>query len=181
MYILLSKNEIRHLKHEYRLRTAILLLFFISGAVWVGIVTLFPSYILSSTQEKKASIEAGKIDMNRQAHGSGQLAAVIRDANARISLVSSTQDTVSLSSIVEDIATLRSSGITLNTINLTRAGSGSTKSTVTVTGNATTRDALVTFKKSLEADPRFAKVFLPVASLAQDTNINFTMSINAIQ
>ena len=173
MYILLSKNEIKHLKHEYRIRTAILMLFFISGAVWVGIVTLFPSYIFSAAQEQKASDEAGKIDTNRQAHGSGQLAAEIRDANTRINLLANVQDKIFLSSIIEDIVNERPVGA--------HVGNATTKTSITLSGNAATRDILVAFKRSLEADPRFEKVFLPVSSLAQDTNINFTMSVNGIQ
>jgi len=181
MYILLSKNEIKHLKHEYRIRTAILMLFFISGAVWVGIVTLFPSYIFSAAQEQKASDEAGKIDTNRQAHGSGQLAAEIRDANTRINLLANVQDKIFLSSIIEDIVNERPVGLTINTMGIAHVGNATTKTSITLSGNAATRDILVAFKRSLEADPRFEKVFLPVSSLAQDTNINFTMSVNGIQ
>jgi Tfp pilus assembly protein PilN len=190
MRTLLPKNEIRHNKHEYRLRWVILMLFFLSAAVWIGIISLFPAYIFSAAQGRNASDESVKINNELLAGGNNQIAAEAQDANTVIHAVASTQDSLFFSSLIEDIDARRVPGMIITNFNLshTTGGTGSDSkntavnaSTISISGMAATRDILVAFEQNLENDPRLTKVELPVSALAENTNINFTMSMQGIQ
>jgi hypothetical protein len=61
-------------------------------------------------------------------------------------------------------------------VSYVRAGEGE-NSTLSIGGVATTRDALLSFKKKLEADEKFEEIVLPVSSLAKDTDIDFSLQI----
>jgi Tfp pilus assembly protein PilN len=190
MRTLLPKNEIRHLKHEYRLRVVILLFLFLSAAVWVGIVSLFPAYILSVVEGTNASNEATKISNNLTTTSSNQTNTGVKDANNVIAAVASTQDSLFFSSLIEDIDARRVPGMIITNFSLSHAngGAGSASantavsgSAISISGTAATRDVLVAFEQNLENDPRLTKVELPVSALALETNINFTMSMQGIQ
>lgn len=190
MRTLLPKKEIRHLKHEYRLRCAILLLFFLSAAVWVGIVSLFPAYILSVIEGQNAFNEATKISTNLEDQGGNQIAAEEKDANAVIGAIASTQDSLFFSSLIEDIDARRVPGMIITSFNVSHeiGGAGSlednvaaNQSVISISGTAATRDVLVAFQQNLESDPRLTDVELPVSALAEETDINFTMNMQGIQ
>lgn len=185
MRTLLPKNEIRHLKHEYYLRCGILLFFFLSAAVWVGIISLFPAYIFSAVEGANANNEVMKINSKLEADGSHQVTTEAQDANNVIHAVASTQDSLFFSSLIEDIDARRVPGMIITSFSLSHAdgstGSAGSASAISISGMAATRDILVAFEQNLENDPRLAKVELPVSALAENTNINFTISMQGIQ
>lgn len=181
MQTLLPKNELHHIRHEYRLRCLILLLFFFSGAVWIGIISLFPAYLISVTEEHNAEAQAGAIDHTRQSSGAQQTSAQVKDANALIKTVTASEDTIFFSSLVEDIDSRRVPGMIITDFNLAHAANTKSQSVITIGGNAATRNILVAFEQNLESDPRLSVVELPVSDLAQQTDINFTISMRGIE
>jgi hypothetical protein len=190
MRTLLPKNEIQHIKHEYLLRWIILVLFFLSVAVWIGIISLFPAYIFSAAEGKNASDRAVKVDNELETENNNQILAEARDANTVIHAIAGTQDSLFFSSLIEDIDARRVPGMIVTSFSLSHVGGGAgsdsantavNASTISISGTAATRDILVAFEQNIENDPRLTKVELPVSALAENTNINFTMSMQGIQ
>ena len=177
-YTLIPEQSAKFLKKEYRIRVLILLFLFLSLGVWIGIVSLFPSYIASVTQEKKALAQAGAIEQTTQSTTTTATMAQIGAANAAISTLQAGQDTLMLSSLVEDIAGRRVPGIVITDFEIGRTGTTTTD--IVINGKAASRAALVAFKGNLVADSRFSKVDLPVSNLAADTNVSFTISLKSI-
>ena len=52
-YTLLPEKEAGALRLEYKIRILIVLLFFVSCAVIVGIISLIPGYVISSIKENE--------------------------------------------------------------------------------------------------------------------------------
>ena len=66
--------------------------------------------------------------------------------------------------------------LTLFSVTIGAAGDVS----VTVGGNAATRDALVVFRDRLKTLPRVMSVNLPLSNLAERADIDFSLSVNFV-
>jgi hypothetical protein len=179
MYTLIPEQIAKRLKKEYHIRVLILLSLFLSLGIWVGIIMLFPSYVISVTQEKKALAEAGSDTQKAQSASTTAAISQITVANSSITALQSSQDTLMISSIVEDITSRRIPGITISDFEIGRTDGTGTK--ILIQGKAATRVDLVAFENNLKADSRLTKVTLPVEDLASDTNISFTINMMGIQ
>jgi len=179
MYTLIPEQSARHLKKEYHIRVIILLFLFMSLGIWIGIVTLFPSYISSVAEEKRVLAQAGAVEQTAQSASTTAALAQISSGNTAIATLQNSQDTLMISSVIEDIAGRRVPGISITDFEVGRAGPTGTN--IVIDGKAATREALVSFENNLSDDSRFSKVYLPVQYLAADTNISFTIDITGIQ
>lgn len=182
MYTLLPEQQIKNLQREYYIRLLILFLFCISGAIWIGIGSLLPSYIISVVQEQHAENHLKDIQKTTKTPINMSTAAEVTTANAAIQLVKNGQDTLLFSAVVEDIVNHRIPGIVLSSITVSHAPAdgNQNQTSISVRGNAATRDALVAFQRSLVADPALIKVDLPISNLAKGSDIDFTMTMKGI-
>jgi zona occludens toxin (predicted ATPase) len=174
-HALLPPKTVKSLKTEYHVRFFVVLLFFISFAVLVATVFLFPSYMLSSLAEKSATA-------NAQSAAGGiatDTAAVTAGLSSAGSLVSAMSSSVSpsLSPIVLRMAALRPRGISITSFDISYDGSA--LSTLTIDGMADTRSDLVTFKNIIEGNQVFSGVEVPISDLAPASHIQFSMSVSA--
>jgi len=179
MYTLIPEQTAKYLKREYRIRVIILVALFMSLGVWIGIISLFPSYVVSITQEKKALDLAGTVEQTAQSASTSAATRQISAGNLAITTLQKNQDILMISSIIEDIASRRVPGITINDFEVGRSGTQETN--IVIQGKAATRNELDSFKNNLETDSRFSKVDLPVEYLAADTNISFSINLTGIE
>src|ERR1035437_378068 len=174
-HALLPPKTVKALKTEYRVRFFIVFLFFISLAILIASVFLFPSYLVSSLNEKSAVA-------NAQSANSGiatNTTPIIAGLSSAGSLVTTISSFVSppLSKIILRIATLRSRGISITSFGISYASSD--HSTVVIKGLAATRGDLVTFRDILEGDHVFAGVEVPISDLASASHIQFSMQMSS--
>jgi hypothetical protein len=81
--------------------------------------------------------------------------------------------------VIRDLLAVAHGGITLSAINYVR-GVGADQSMLTVSGTATTRDALRVYQHALQ-DARFAQsAELPVSAYAKDSSIPFSIDITLV-
>ncbi len=179
MYTLLPEEQIKNLAREYHIRLFILGFFFLSGAVWIGIGSLLPSYIISVMQEQKAQEHLQQIEKTTQTPVNVGIAAEVAASNAAILRIKAAQDPVIFSSIIENIANHRIPGVTLSSIDISHAATAENPSQtrITIHGKATTRDIFVAFQRSLAVDPAFSNVTLPISNLAKGVNIEFVLTM----
>ncbi len=182
MYTLLPEQKVADLQKEYRIRVIILALFFLSGAVWIGISSLLPSYIIAVIQEQNAENSLSRIKQTTQTPVNASVAATVSTSNAQIKLVKNSEDPVVFSGIIENIANRRTPGILINDIEIAHASADVrvTATNLSIRGVASTRDALVAFQSALAADPEFSKVDLPVSDLARSTDLTFSLNVTTL-
>ena len=172
-YTFLPHDEKKEIRRDYRVRALIVLLFFISTAVIVGIGALFPAYIHASLEEGLYLRQASAL---KQTDEAAALSVAEKDLSESSSLMSALAGSVTpdpFSSAIADVVSARGN-MELSSFSLTRSSSGLS---ITIEGLAPTREALLSFKSRLEALSPGISVDLPVSELARESNIQFSIQI----
>jgi hypothetical protein len=173
-HALLPPKTVKALKTEYRVRFFIVLLFFVSFAVLIASVFLFPSYLISSFAEKSAADNAQSAKSGI-ATNTTPITAGLSSAESLVTAISSFVSPP-LSKIILRIAALRPRGISITSFDVSYAGSD--HSVVVIKGLAATRGDLVTFRNILEGDQVFSGVEVPISDLASASHIQFSMQMS---
>ncbi len=184
-YTLLPEKEIKKLKTEYRTRLLIILLFFISFAVLIGIGALTPAYLFSSIKEKDALGDLQMIKNNRQKNGTADISKDLAKTNDLVKKIKEHQDKVISSEVITRIILNKNSQIKMTSFQFSSIASTAKNATTSTTqiviqGKSDDRESLVAFKESLEADSFFTKVELPVSDLAKSKDIPFSLRLSII-
>jgi len=146
--------------------------FLLSGAVLVGAVSLIPAYIgLSSTLSTYES-EQGTVgdDTDRAPiRELGRVAGLLDALNVKL-------DTEPMTELLDNIVLVRPPGIEIASITFERS-----PLSFSLRGTASTRDALVAYKRALEDLERVTEVSSPISDLAKSTNLEFTLSVRLVE
>jgi hypothetical protein len=158
---------------SYYLRFFVLVMSAVAVVGFFGGLLLMPSFFLA-----RATAEAGgryraaleeTVGLRERAGVSARVAMLAE----RVRIL----DTFSLSPVTPHITTTVTDalprGVTLTSLSITRTGTGATLS---ITGSAATRDALLSLAESLKSVSAFSGVSLPVSSLAADKDIPFSIN-----
>lgn len=184
-YTLLPEREIRILKREYRTRLVVILLFFMSLSVVVGIISLVPAYVFSSFQEKEASANLNNIKNSDQKNEFESAIKELTSTNDLVKRLNGNKSPMVSSEVVGRIISNKSAGIKLNSIQFSGVSDSAKNATTSVTqiiiqGRSVDRETLVKFKNSLEADELFTKIELPVSDLTKSKDITFSVRLSII-
>lgn len=180
-YTLLPEPEIRKLRWEYRIRFVVILILFISGAIIVGMLSLIPSYVLSGNQGVLAEKSVDELQKSRQARGIDQVEKELSKSALFVKQVKSDQAKVIFSELVQEVARQRSPQILLSSFEMSSVmNEGTTTVSIIIQGKALTREALLEFKKTLEADKKFVSVELPISDLAKSKDILFALRLTSL-
>ncbi|HVU06464.1 MAG TPA: PilN domain-containing protein [Candidatus Paceibacterota bacterium] len=175
MFTFLPRSYRPEVEKEYRKR--VFAVAFALGAVLMlsAAALAAPSYIILSAKRAAASLSATKTTA-AGAEGNASLESRIRDIKAKIGVLKTVADSKSIVSVLDRLVGQITPGIILTGMTLKRSeGPGG----ILVSGSAATRDALVAFSKSLQGEPSFQNVALPVSSLAKSSNIGFSITIDS--
>jgi hypothetical protein len=174
MLNLLPRDEKKHIKGEYVKRLSIVVFGGILSTMFVGLTLLLPAFFLSEVREN-ALIEQS-IDMGKSTEGSGreELERILDETQQKIDILTAKKDETPLRSIFDAILRHRTEGVELTGLFYTKDGE---TVTLTTSGVALRRNDLLQFSRTLEEDPLFTDIELPVSNLANDSNILFTVSI----
>ena len=176
-YTLLPPEEMKALRHEYRVRFFIILAFFVSCGIVLGIISLIPAYMLSRSQEADMVERTQALEQSRKASGADQIEKDLEQAQIMAEKISADQNKIVYSDSLQKIVSHRTPQVTLSSFQITRDSGTSTPYEVVVAGKAATRDALLTFKSGLENDPAFSSVDLPLSDLAESKDISFSLKL----
>ncbi len=173
-YTFLPYSEQKHIRREYRVRVLIVLFFFIAISLVIGVASLFPAYIYSILEERnhlsqvaafKKTIDASTITATQQQ---------LLQGTTVLNLVSNTIQPNIFYTTAISIVSLRGNVI-INSFTFDHTSSNSM--IVILSGIAPTRNDLLSFKTRLEGLPDKTLVDLPISTLAQDTNVSFSIQI----
>lgn len=160
-------------RREYILRVSATYAVLLGCTVSVFAIGLVPIYILVQAHIGALKVEAAtQTDTELLKRAEGE----IREIKEVLAQLRSQEQTVHASTVFKNIETLAPGGVTFKT--LTCGYDSDTITTIIVTGTATTRETLIRFKKALETSETFSSAEVPIADLAKDTNLPFTMTIS---
>ena len=177
-YTLLPEKETKALKREYRTRLFVVLLFFVSCGVFMGIMSLVPAYILSYTQEKRALEDLRVMEKGRQDRGADTILKELASSTEITNRLKANEDSVVFGDIISRIIIHKPGQVSLTSFQILKVpaeGAPPSRVEVILQGKALTREALVVFKKQLESNPLISGVNLPLSDLAKSKDILFTV------
>jgi hypothetical protein len=184
---LLPTPRRRALRREYFLRLGVVATLLVAVLTVAMGILLLPTYVFlaQSTRAKEArlaSIEA-TFSSGDEAGLSARLSALSRDADT----LSALGGALSVSAVIRAVLAVPRTSITLSSFTYTPASSAAPKSgapatpktfaTLSLSGVATTRDALRSYQLALQAAPFARSADLPVSAYAKDTNNVFVITV----
>lgn len=173
---LLPRARRKVLAREYLYRLGVVSIsLFIMLVVAAGVL-LLPTYVFllgsaSAKETRLASIKSALASTDEVAI-SARLTALSNDAAALIAL----SNAVSPTKIITETLAVPRPGVTLSGFVYTPAV-GKNAATFALSGVAATRDALRAYQLTLQSAPFVLSADLPVSAYAQDTKINFTITL----
>lgn len=176
-YTLLPDEEIKSLRHEYRVRFFIILAFFVSCGILLGILSLLPSSLLSYAQEVQVNERTAALQQSRKASGAEQIEKDLAQSQATAQKILADTNKISYFDSIQKIALHRTPQVLISSFEITHEEGTSSPYLAVIQGKAGTRDALIAFKTALEEDASFASVDLPLSDLAKSKDIAFAVKL----
>jgi hypothetical protein len=157
------------------MRAGVVLLFFVSIAGVIGIVSLLPSFVYITSEKISGERSLFSLrDVNKEKTGTESIGEITKQANVLTLFKDRSKSKTNYSSIIESILGVRGA-VTLNSMSVSRIGT--TAVVVVLRGIAPSRDSLVAFKGRLESAISGNKVDLPVSELAKSKDLQFSLTV----
>ncbi len=176
MVNLLPKLERKKIDREYKMRIAIIYLFFVSTAIFIGLILLLPSYFIADINEKYAKKEIIDLENSTENTEREEINSMLRDTKEKLELIAQTEDSRYIHSIIDELSNALSGEILISNMVYREPNSEGAYS-LSVEGVAKTRDSFITFTKLL--DEIFEDVVFPPQILASEKDIGFNLSIKS--
>lgn len=177
MFNLLPQEQNKDTSREYWHRLTAVSLIFILLAVLIGIVFLLPSYLISTARERRVSAEYELLKKSLNNENFDELNAILKTTAERLDIVKkSDEKSASLVRAIAEALRRKEKGVKINLIS-SKSGLGG-EGELTISGFASSRERLLSFKKSLESDKIFSKVELPISNFAKFSDIDFSIKLN---
>lgn len=171
MFNLLTKEAKMVIRHEYRLRLAVVALWCLFATLLIASVLLVPSLVLSAQKEKAAQSRFDSLSKHVEAGEAAHFSDTLREARETLELLPRANRP--LFELLSELAALGGSRVSLESFSITGAGEG--KRRLDISGTAANRAALIAFKENLEKSGHFETVVLPPSNLAKDINLEFSL------
>ena len=177
MFTFLPHEARQAVAKEYKKRLLLIYVVIVAFASIAWIASLVPSYVLVTIRRDEMLAQKSTSTMAKDADRLTSIEKEVDLAREKISTLNLVTSKQSISFVLSKLFAHISPGIALNALSVTRGG---TNGTLSISGVATTREALVSFSKTLEGEPFFKKVELPVSNFTKGRDVPFTISLSAL-
>lgn len=172
----LPEEEKSILKREYWKRFSIVLTTFIISIIFIAILLLLPSYFLTLTKQRIAEAKLDEFNTQNVNLTSKDLDKATEDINNKTALLSSIKAPFSIHNDIFSIVLLnRPDGINISQILFNQRKDR--KFIIEVSGVASDRGALRSFKESIDSNIKVASTEMPISNYIEKTNLSFNISI----
>ncbi len=174
MFNLLPEIEKKQIMSEYNIRRTIVALIFLFIAGLFSVISIIPSFILSSFKISQVSEDILAIQQSDIFREEAELMASLSNTNSKISTLLPKEQNIYIADLFDKLLSHRTSNIRINGIAYRASETGGS---VAVNGVAQSRENLSSFVEDLRKNPLFTEVNLPVSNFAKDRNADFTLNI----
>lgn len=177
MINLIPTEEKKRMNRDFYQRLLIALLVTLSVSFFLATVAIMPSYLLSSVKKNLAD---EKLEAQRalpMPEFNQDTLAIIQDLNTKMSLIEKANLNKFIVSerVIDSIITKKTPDIKIT--NITYATTVDAGKTIRIEGFAPSREKLLSFRLSLEKDPNFKSVDLPISNFIKGENIQFNLNL----
>lgn len=175
MFNVLPDSLKKLIRQEYYFRLAIIVALAFIALQVIGLFLLLPSWVLSTYKEQEALSDVAAVHESPMENHLQSVSDTITQTNRTLAVMN-TLLYPEAAPLFQDILSRQPAGVHLTGFSYTLADDGT--ASIVASGNALTRNILVSFEKSLEKSSLFASVNLPVSNLAKDTDIPFSITLS---
>ncbi|MDR3519723.1 MAG: hypothetical protein P4L63_02455 [Candidatus Pacebacteria bacterium] len=180
MINLIPKEDKKKMAMAFYYRLLVLFLVMFSFAMFIASVALLPAYFASTTKDSIAELKL-ETQKNTTVPLLGQESlTAIQDMNNKLSLVEKAEENKFPISknIISDIISSKTSDIKITQILYT--DDPTVGKQITILGTAPSRESLLSFEQSLENNPAFKNINLPISSFIKDSNLQFNLTLSPV-
>ncbi len=175
MFNLLPEQEKKQIIEEYKARRAIITLVFVFAIGLIGVISIFPAYVLSSGKSQNVVRNIEAIRNSSIFQEEAELSSKLSEANLKLLALKPPKTQGSIVSLFSSIIGHKNADVRIDGFMYSAPAVGAAK--ITVHGIARGRQNLSSFVAELKKDPFFTKVDLPVSSFTKDQNADFSLDI----
>lgn len=179
MFNLLPFEQKKAVRREYRKRVMILALLTFILAEAIALILLVPTIILNTTEEKDFVERQDQLSKQVESGESGSLSLFLKHTTEKLNELSPQNNPARPADTFVILASKVGQGIHLRSVTY-KTEKDYFDAAVTVEGRADNREALLSYRKILEAEPSFSKVTLPISNFTQESDIPFTITLVAV-
>lgn len=174
MINLIPQHARKTVRIEYWARTASVWMFLIGSACLGVVALLVPVWVLITSQGK--SLATNYPEAMAQVDQFQQADKTAKDANSTAQFLLADPDSISLTELFALVESYAADSIRINSFTTERGEAGVVTSLV-IAGNAARREHLAAFQDALESEVLFASAELPIANLARNEDLTFSITI----
>ncbi len=163
---------------DFYIRLVVVFFVVLGGTFLIASITLLPSYFFSSMEKDiiNTKLETQK---NKQITLPDQNTLIaIKDLKNKINLIEDTKknDFIFSQKVINEIVLKKTPKIKITKIYYQNNPQIDIK--ININGKASSRGALLSFRRALEDDTAFSKVDLPISNFVKGSNIKFNLSLS---
>lgn len=177
MINLIPNEEKKKMEKDFYLRLFTIFFVMLSVSIFVASIAILPAYFLFSTEEdlinKKLALQNNEFISTPDQ----DTLVIIEDLKIKLSLVENAQKNENTFSekVINEIILKKISGIKITEISF--QNDPQTGKKINVSGRASSREVLLSFRRALEDNIAFSKVDLPISNFVKGSNIKFYLSL----
>lgn len=175
MFKLLTEEAKLKVSREYRTRHTSVILMALIAMLVIGLVGIFPSFVLSSARKLELVERVRVMNGNPPSEDEPDTSAWLALINQKLKTLSPEADNVRPSDFIEKVLEKKLAGIRLTSFVWSEDNA---KSALSISGIARDRQTLLSFEEALKSSVYFSNVALPVSNLAKDKDINFQLKLD---
>lgn len=175
MFNLLPDNLKKEIKTEYKTRLLTMIFIFVIIFQFSLFIFVLPSWVISSSKEKDMILETEDAANAQFFKDSDEIISTITSTNVRLGYITSLLEYPKVRPFADTVISSKNSSIHLT--QFTYAAVNKTDTTISIQGVSATREALISFSKTLQDSKMFKTVDLPISNLAKDKDIVFSMTL----
>lgn len=180
MLNLLPQQDKKEVVTEQWLRFSVVTLFFLSALGIFGTTLLSSSFFLSREKEASATRQNETLEKDIARESGDRSVEILKNAAHKASALMAAADAdPGAYELVQTVVGHRPSSIKITGIAVKSTASGGR--TLSITGEARDRDALLAFSHTLESEKAFSSVSVPVSNFAEAEDINFSILVDVRQ
>jgi len=174
---LLQRSYVRQLRHSYFLRLLTLGVIMAVLLLVIHALLLVPSYLYASTRLAAENRQLDAIANSTQTAQEKQVKTRFAALSTDATYLSRLSSMPTGSGAIRALISIPSPGVRISSFSYAAPKTAGADASMIVSGTADTRDALRAYTVALGALPYVKNVDLPISAYAQDSNINFTLTV----
>lgn len=174
MFKLLTEEQKKRMAQEYALRRWVIVLWAAAAVIIIGMVGLFPSYLLSRVRHEEMKDRLSMAGGSALTEEERELKTWVEGVNRKLKFLNAKQDGIRPSAFINDALTERIVGVKIKSIEWKLEGG---REALVLSGESKDRQTLVSFESALKESGKFGEVVLPISNLAKDKDIGFEVKL----